>query len=210
MSITVADLTAHAQLGLRVVWADEQAAACPWSWVHSSDLADPTPFLGEGDALLTTGTQWSSDDEIEPWVARLAAAGVPGIGFGTEVIRDGTPDALVAACERHGIALLEVPYRTPFIAVTRAVADADARERYARVRWTLETQRALALAALRPEGVAAVLAELARRIEAPVALVSLVEAESAHGEAPETVAEAARRMLTAGRRAARTVDGWSL
>lgn len=210
MPITVADLTAHAHLGLRIVWADEQAAARPWNWVHSSDLADPTPFLGDGDALLTTGTQWNSDDEIEPWVARLAVAGVPGVGFGTEVIRDGTPDALVAACARHGIALLEVPYRTPFIAVTRAVADADARERYARVRWTLETQRALALAALRPDGVAAVLAELARRIDAPVALVSLVEAEGADGEAPETVADSAQRMLAAGRRAARTVDGWSL
>ena len=194
MPITVADLTAHAHLGLRIVWADEQAAARPWNWVHSSDLADPTPFLGDGDALLTTGTQWNSDDEIEPWVARLAVAGVPGVGFGTEVIRDGTPDALVAACARHGIALLEVPYRTPFIAVTRAVADADARERYARVRWTLETQRALALAALRPDGVAAV----------------LVEAEGADGEAPETVADSAQRMLAAGRRAARTVDGWSL
>ena len=80
MPITVADLTAHAHLGLRIVWADEQAAARPWNWVHSSDLADPTPFLGDGDALLTTGTQWNSDDEIEPWVARLAVAGVPGVG----------------------------------------------------------------------------------------------------------------------------------
>jgi purine catabolism regulator len=100
-----------------------------------------------------------------------------------------------------------VPYRTPFIAVTRAVADADAHERYARVRWTLETQRSLALAALRPEGVAAVLGELARRIEAPVALL---ESGGSGDKAPEAVADAAQRMLSAGRRAARTVDGWSL
>lgn len=207
MPITLAELTTRRDLGLRTVWADDAAAARPWNWVHSSDLADPTPFLGEGDALLTTGTQWSSDDDIDPWVARLADAGVPGIGFGTEVIRDGTPDALVAACAAHGVALVEVPYRTPFIAVTRAVADADARERYARVRWTLETQRALAIAALRPDGVTAVLAELARRIEAPVALL---EPEGTRGEVPESVADTAVRMLTAGRRAARTVDGWSL
>lgn len=207
MPITLAELTADAGLGLRVVWADDEARVRPWSWVHSSDLADPTPFLGDGDALLTTGTQWSSDDDIEPWVARLAAAGVPGIGFGTEVIRDGTPEALVAACRQHGVALVEVPYRTPFIAVTRAVADADARERYARVRWTLATQRALALAALRPSGVSAVLDELGRRIDAPVALLG---ADGRHGDAPETVADAAQRMLTAGRRAARTVDDWSL
>ncbi|MER3389456.1 MAG: PucR family transcriptional regulator ligand-binding domain-containing protein [Microcella sp.] len=205
--VTVADLTAHAHLGLRIVWADDHAAARAWSWVHSSDLADPTPFLGVGDALLTTGTQWTSDDDIEPWVGRLAEAGVPGVGFGTEVIRDGTPEALISACRRHGIALIEVPYRTPFIAVTRAVADADAHQRYARVRWTLDTQRALALAALRPDGVAAVLAELGRRIDAPVALV---QTDSAQSAAPDAVTEAAHRMLAAGRRAARSVDGWSL
>lgn len=218
MPVTLAELTNHPRLGLRTIWADEAAAARPWNWVHSSDLADPTPFLGAGDALLTTGTQWSTDDDIAPWVARLAATGVPGIGFGTEVIRDGTPDALVAACADHGIALVEVPYRTPFIAVVHAVADADARERYARVRWTLATQRALAIAALRPDGVSAVIAELSRRIDAPVALV---EAEtlaatpgaaptSAPEDVPDVVAEAATRMLTAGRRAARTVGGWSL
>lgn len=207
MPLTLAELTARPDLGLRTVWADETAATRPWNWVHSSDLADPTPFLGDGDALLTTGTQWSSDDDIDPWVARLAAAGVPGIGFGTEVIRDGTPDALVAACAAHGVALIEVPYRTPFIAVTRAVADAEARERYARVRWTLDTQRALAIAALRPDGVTAVIGELARRIDAPVALL---EPGGTPGEVPESVADTAMRMLTAGRRAARTVDGWSL
>ncbi|MFL0712269.1 MAG: PucR family transcriptional regulator ligand-binding domain-containing protein [Microcella pacifica] len=210
MPITLAELTAHAGLGLRTVWADEVAAARPWNWVHSSDLDDPTPFLGAGDALLTTGTQWSSDDNIAPWVARLAAAGVPGVGFGTEVIRDGTPNALTAACERHGIALIEVPYRTPFIAVTRAVADADARERYARVRWTLDAQSALAIAALRPDGLTAVLDELGRRIEAPVALFVAADPSRARGSAPIAIAESAGRMLAAGRRAARTLDGWSL
>jgi purine catabolism regulator len=210
MPITLAELVAHAHLGLRTVWADEAAAARPWNWVHSSDLADPTPFLGAGDALLTTGTQWRRDDDIAPWLARLAAAGVPGVGFGTEVIRDGTPDALVAACEAHGIALVEVPYRTPFIAVAHAVADADARERYARISWTLEVQRALSIAALRPDGVTAVLAVLGRRIEAPVALLRTGGASPMDADAPEAVAEEALRMLAAGRRAARPVDGWSL
>lgn len=46
-------------------------------WVHSSDLADPTPFLSEGLALLTTGTQFleSGDDPavFAGYVHRLAA-----------------------------------------------------------------------------------------------------------------------------------------
>lgn len=209
MPVTLDTLLARRELQLRLIWADDAARERPWAWVHSSDLADPTPFLSPGDALLTTGTQWASDDDIAPWVERLAAAGVPAVGFGTEVIRDGTPDALTEACAAHGIALLEVPYRTPFIAVARAVADLDAEERYARVRWTLETQRAIAVAALRPAGLGAVVAELARRIAAPAAIVR--EGSEVLGDAPpRAVLDQALALLRAGRRAARTVDDWSL
>lgn len=209
MPVTLDAVLARRELQLRLVWADDDARARAWGWVHSSDLVDPTPFLSPGDALLTTGTQWSSDDDIAPWVTRLAAAGVPAIGFGTEVIRDGTPDALEAACAAHGVALLEVPYRTPFIAVARAVADLETEERYARVRWTLETQRAIAVAALRPSGIAAVVAELARRIGADAGIVD--PSGSVLGTSPpQPVLDEALGMLRAGRRAARAVDGWSL
>lgn len=209
MPVTLEAVLARRELQLRLIWADDAARARAWGWVHSSDLADPTPFLSPGDALLTTGTQWASDDDIAPWVARLAAAGVPAVGFGTEVIRDGTPDALTEACAAHGIAVLEVPYRTPFIAVARAVADLDAEERYARVRWTLETQRAIAVAALRPTGLAAVVAELARRIGAEAGIVG--PSGNVLGATPPTVVlDEALGMLRAGRRAARTLDDWSL
>ncbi|OYX57491.1 MAG: hypothetical protein B7Y93_02860 [Micrococcales bacterium 32-70-13] len=209
MPVPLDAVLARRELQLRLVWADDDARGRAWGWVHSSDLADPTPFLSPGDALLTTGTQWVSDDDIAPWVARLAAAGVPAIGFGTEVIRDGTPDALTEACAAHGVALLEVPYRTPFIAVARAVADLDAEERYARVRWTLETQRAIAVAALRPTGLAAVVAELSRRIGAEAGIVG-ASGEVLGSTPPTTVLDEALGLLRAGRRAARTVDDWSL
>lgn len=209
MPVTLDAVLARRELELRLVWADDTARARSWGWVHSSDLADPTPFLSPGDALLTTGTQWASDDDIAPWVARLAAAGVPAVGFGTEVIRDGTPDALAEACAAHGIVLLEVPYRTPFIAVARAVADLDAEERYARVRWTLETQRAIAVAALKQAGLGAVVAELARRIGAEAGIVGAGGAVLGVTP-PAAVLGEALGMLRAGRRAARTLDDWSL
>lgn len=209
MPVTLDAVLARRELDLRLIWADEAARARPWGWVHSSDLVDPTPFLSPGDALLTTGTQWANDDDIAPWVARLAATGVPAVGFGTEVIRDGTPEALTEACTAHGIAVLEVPYRTPFIAVARAVADLETDERFARVRWTLETQRAIAVAALRPTGLAAVVAELARRIGAEAGIVD--PSGSVLGTTPPTaVLDEALAMLSAGRRAARTLDDWNL
>ncbi|MFE7846603.1 PucR family transcriptional regulator [Microbacterium sp. NPDC057407] len=138
-------------------------------WVHSSDLSDPTPFLSEGLVLLTTGRQFQDapDDPgaYRAYVHRLAARGVVGLGFGTEVVRDGIPPALVEACRSERMPLFEVPYRTPFIAVARANAEAIAAQAYARRSWALAAQRAIALAALRPDGLGATVAELARQLD---------------------------------------------
>ena len=166
---TLRTLLGRRDLGLRLV-SDRQLAGDaldrPVRWVHSSDLADPTPFLADDLVLLTTGTQFSDDDpaRVPVYVARLAARGVLALGFGTDVHRAGIPEELVAACAAQEIALFEVPYDTPFIAVARAHAEAIAAEAYARRTWALETQRALALAALRPRGLESTLIELSRRL----------------------------------------------
>lgn len=136
----------------------------PLRWVHSSDLVDPTPFLAEDLALLTTGTQFDAASDIDSYVARLSDRGVRGLGFGTEVHRHGIPEDLVDACARHGIPLFEVPYRTPFIAIARAHSEAIAAQTYARRSWALDAQRGLALAALRPRGLDAIITELSRRL----------------------------------------------
>ncbi len=141
-------------------------------WVHSTDLTDPTPFLADDLLLLTTGTQFAAADadETDSYVARLATRGVAGLGFGTEVVRDGVPPALADACARHALPLFEVPYRTPFIAIARANAEAVAAQAYARRSWALDAQRAISLAALRPDGLGATVAELAKQLGAWVGL----------------------------------------
>ena len=137
----------------------------PLDWVHSSDLTDPTPFLTGHTMLLTTGTQFPAEDDDRYYAAyadRLVAAGVVAVGFGLEVIRDGTPAALVTACAERDITLVEVPYEVPFIALIRWVADRiTARERE-RDAWTLAAQRAVSVAALTTgtlDGIVRVLAE---------------------------------------------------
>lgn len=143
-------------------------------WVHSSDLADPTPFLSDGLVLLTTGTQFhDAGDDAAPYrayVRRLARRGIAGLGFGTEVARNGIPPSLADACRDEHLVLFEVPYRTPFLAVARANAEAIAAQAYARRSWALAAQRAISLAALRPDGLGATLSELARQLEAWVGL----------------------------------------
>lgn len=155
----------------------------PVRWVHSSDLADPTPFLSEDVVLLTTGTQFAEQLDPAVYVARLRERGVHALGFGTEVVRDGIPADLIAACADARLPLFEVPYRTPFIAVARAAAEAIAAQSYARRTWSLAAQRSLALAALRPDGFDATLAELSRQLGAWVGLYDSTGTRT-HAHAP--------------------------
>ncbi|MDN3495443.1 PucR family transcriptional regulator ligand-binding domain-containing protein [Planococcus sp. APC 4015] len=168
---TLGTLLARGDLRLRLEGdADAAARDRQIRWVHSSDLADPTPFLSEGLVLLTTGTQFQDADSYGDYVRRLSARGVVALGFGTEVVRDGIPPELALACRDEAMPLFEVPYRTPFIAVARANAEAIAAAAYARRSWALAAQRAIALAALRPDGLGATLAELARQLDTWVGL----------------------------------------
>ncbi|GAA1853619.1 PucR family transcriptional regulator ligand-binding domain-containing protein [Microbacterium koreense] len=169
---TLRALLARRDLHLRLASSDDVAVDEPVRWVHSSDLGDPTPFLSEGLVLLTTGTQFQGPDAVtaRDYVDRLTARGVVGLGFGTEVVRDGIPPELLAACAEAAMPLFEVPYRTPFIAIARANAEATAAEAYARRSWALSAQRAISLAALRPDGLGATLSELAKQLGAWVGL----------------------------------------
>ncbi|MRH27771.1 PucR family transcriptional regulator [Microbacterium sp. SYP-A9085] len=163
----------HLRLALDEDDLDPAALQRAVRWVHSSDLADPTPFLSDDLVLMTTGTQFpdSADAAVfEAYVRRLGERGVCALGFGTDVVRAGIPDLLVQACRAQRMPLFEVPYRTPFLAIARAHAEAIAAQAYARRSWALAAQRAIALAALRPDGLTATLAELARQLDAWVGL----------------------------------------
>lgn len=221
---TLRALLARPDLALRLA-SDEASLAqdaldAPLRWVHSSDLADPTPFLADDLLLLTTGTQFAPapGTDVTPaaagaYVARLRARGVRGLGFGTEVVRDGIPPALVIACRDERMPLFEVPYRTPFIALARANAEAIAAQAYARRTWALSAQRAISLAALRPDGLGATVAELARQLGAWVGLFDAAgtltqgyPAAGPGGEILESVTIEAGAVLRRGTRAASQLE----
>lgn len=199
---TLSTLLSRRDLALRLIsdpTALPGALDRPLRWVHSSDLADPTPFLADDLALLTTGTQFADDDRAgtRAYVGRLLERGVVGLGFGTAVHRAGIPDELVAACADGGLPLFEVPYDTPFIAVARAHAAAIAAQAYARRTWALDAQRALAVAALRPRGLESTLSELARRLGRWVGMFDatgmLVHEHPEHQIAPAETGQLAAR-----------------
>ncbi|MFC4139667.1 MULTISPECIES: PucR family transcriptional regulator [unclassified Microbacterium] len=207
---TLRTLLARPALKLRLLPAELPDGALDRAlrWVHSSDLADPTPFLADDLVLLTTGTQLERTP-VADYVDRLAQRGVIGLGFGSDVHRAGVPEDLAEACAARGIPLFEVPYGTPFIAVARAHAEAIAEQAYSRRTWALEAQRALAIASLRPQGLDAALTELSRRLGCGVTMFDdaggLVHEHPSGAATAELTAHAAA-LLARGATASETIE----
>ena len=161
-TIPVQDLLTLPELGLRVL-AGAAGLDREVSWAHVSEMVDPTEFLRGGELLLLIGVSLPAGEQAQhTYVDRLAAAGVAAIGFGVGVTWDEVPPALVAAAERVGLPLLEVPRATPFLAITRAVAQAINRRELAANDYLMHAQRSLTAAAVGRGGLAAVLDEVRR------------------------------------------------
>ncbi|MEV4017106.1 PucR family transcriptional regulator [Nonomuraea angiospora] len=138
-------------------------------WVAVSELADPTPYLEGGELLLTTGMRMEGDQS--QYVARLVARGVAGLGFGVGVSHEEVPPALVTAAEEAGLPLFEVPRETPFIAIGKGVSELLAAEQYDEISRAFAAQGRLTRAALRPEGMHAVIDRLAKEVGGWAALL---------------------------------------
>ncbi|MFC5252495.1 helix-turn-helix domain-containing protein [Streptomyces nigrescens] len=237
--VPLADLLARTDLGLRQIAGPRQGVAI--HWVHTSEMADPVPYLLGGEMLLTAGvhlaevmggtegaggaaarpgasdaagpglagaagpdpsaaaepgkahaarTPGALDAYLDGYAARTVAAGAAALGFGIAPVHDTVPAALVAACDRHGLPLVEVPAGTPFTAVESAVWQAVTEARHRELTRLSEAQRALAAAAARPDPATAVLRTLARHVHGWTALLAPDGAQ--HGSAGPRPATAVR------------------
>ncbi|MBB5956800.1 purine catabolism regulator [Saccharothrix tamanrassetensis] len=184
MPLTVAGLAREVGLPVHV----DTGLDRPIAWVHSTELADPTPFLAGGELLLTTGIALGPH---RSYVRRLVAAGAVGLGFGTGLSHAHVPPELVDAARREGLPLLEVPREVPFIAITKAVSRAVAADDYAALTRTSEAQHALTRAALASTG--AVVRRLAALVGGAAALLDGAgEPVHVSGDLPDLRAEAGR------------------
>lgn len=214
--VLLTDLLAVSAFGLRSLVAPSGPVSL--SWAHGSDLNDPTPFTEPGQLLLTTGRQFEDHDSparYDDYVRRLVDARVAAVGFGTEVIRHGTPAELAAACAAHGLPLIEIPYDTPFIAISRWVADQQAAAARSRLDWAVNAQSAISTAAIGSGGLATAITRAATLLHAAIVVLDPdLELVASHPPAEAGGADAAPivpldqvgKLLRAGRRAAIQLD----
>ncbi|MFE1252530.1 PucR family transcriptional regulator ligand-binding domain-containing protein [Streptomyces fungicidicus] len=192
-------LLAREDLGLRrIAGPDDPGTVIRWA--HASEMADPYPYLLGGELLLSAGVhipEGAGPGYFDAYVSRIVAAGGAALGFGVAPVHEAVPKALVEACEMHGLPLLEVPPRTTFSAVARAVWQLMAQARLAELRRVTEAQQSLAAAATRPDPLRPVLRRLAQRLNGWAALYAPDTTElAASGPPPPPTAHQALTNLT--------------
>ncbi|SBU97957.1 PucR C-terminal helix-turn-helix domain-containing protein [Streptomyces sp. Ncost-T6T-1] len=191
--IPLAELLASKDLGLRRIAGPAEAELL---WVHTSEMADPYPYLLGGELLLSAGVLLTDPDH---YVGRLVEAGAAALGFGVRPVHETVPGALIEACDRQGLPLLEVPPETPFTAIARTVWRLMAEARHRELRRVTRAQQALATAAARPDPVPAVLHQLAAQLGGrAVLLTARGEEVHAAGRDPAEEIDTAGRPLAPG------------
>jgi PucR family transcriptional regulator, purine catabolism regulatory protein len=164
--VTVRDLLGELD-GLRLL-AGQDAIEVPVRWVHITELRDPTPWLSGGELLLTTGMQLDTPQRQREFIQRLASHRLAGLGFGTGFGHSEVPPALLETARECDFPVFEVPYETPFIAVTEAAFTRLVNEQYAVLRRALAAHERLERVVLSELGLEALAGTLATLIGAAV------------------------------------------
>lgn len=161
-------------------------------WVEPSELEDPTPYLLDGEFLLTAGLPFlgsgGAGDLVDAYVQRLVGARVSALGFGLEPYFDAVPGSVVQACRRHNLTLVAVPKTVPFAAVGLAFSQLLESDNATTFRQLADTNRQLMRAVLSSRPEHELLAALVQRVPVWAVLVGADGRVRARGTAGSTAA----------------------
>ncbi len=151
--------------------AGTQASEAPVRWVHISELEDPTPWLSGGELMLTTGIPLDSAAKQRTYIGLLADHNLAGLGFGTGFSHKKLPKALVEEARKRDFPLFEVPYSTPFIAITEKAFARLVNEQYEVLQRGIAVQRRLERLVLEERGLEEIAATISSAVGGTVAIL---------------------------------------
>lgn len=198
MTVPLRDVVARTDLRLGVLTGDVEGRVV--RWVHICELPHPKLYLTGQELLLTAGVNFPTvDEEIDHYVARLVEADPAALGFGVTPVYDAVPDSLVAACARHGLPLLEVPADVSFLRISETVSGMLAAAERADARRLATAQATLTRAAARPNGLDAVVTQLARQLDGWVLLTDAANRHVVGSQVPAVLADEVAELTAAVR-----------
>jgi purine catabolism regulator len=170
MAVTLAQLLAAPSLHLKLAGTARGRPDVPITWVAPTELEDPRHFLSGGEVVLTTGLRQKSAAAQRRFVHSAHEAGAAAIGFALGLSHRRIPAAFLAEADALDLPVFEVPYETPFVAISRMVADAISADHYGKLERLLRDHQALAGSLLGGGGLPALLRSLAAMMGTDVAL----------------------------------------
>jgi purine catabolism regulator len=142
------------------------------TWLHVSELEDPTQFLEGGEFLLTTGLGVGDlESSQRAYVRRLAEKDLAGLGFGIGFGFAGVPAVMVEEANRLRFPIVTVPYEVPFVAITKAAFTHLGSEQLERMTRALAVHERLAEAVVEGRGLHALLSIVCTHLECSLALL---------------------------------------
>jgi PucR family transcriptional regulator, purine catabolism regulatory protein len=169
--LTVKDIAELPELGLAVA-AGSDGLDNEVSWLHVSELTDPTQFLEGGEFLLTTGLGVADMATTQrAYVRRLAKHGLAGLGFGIGFGFAEVPPPIAEEANKLSFPILTVPYEVPFVAITKAAVTRLTSEQLEQQTRALAVHERLAEAVLEGRGLQALLAILCNHLDCSLALL---------------------------------------
>lgn len=133
MGITVAELLEIPHLRLRL-HSGGSGLHRELSWTHTSDLPQPWEWVTGGELLMTNGMSFPRRAaEQEDLVVRLVGAGASALAIGEQMYCPPLTRAFARASDRLEFPVMWVHYPLPFVAISRAVAEATLIEQSQRV-----------------------------------------------------------------------------
>lgn len=174
---------------------DAGNSGAPLRWVEPSELEDPTPYLLDGEFLLTAGLPFvgggGSEEAVDAYVRRLVQARVGALGFGLEPYFDAVPDPVVRACRQHNLTLVAIPESLPFAALGLEFSRLLESDNAKTFRQLADTSRQLMRAVLSARPEHELLAALVQRVPVWAVLVGADGRVRARGSGPSPGPQAA-------------------
>jgi purine catabolism regulator len=214
MSITVRELLEMPHLRLRL-HSGEAGLDREVTWTHTSDLPDPWQWLTGGELLMTNGMSFPDAAAAqEHLLDELDRVGVSALAIGEEMYCPRLTQRFTRASERLGLPVLWIRYPLPFVAISRAVAEATLLEQSQRLMRTARIYNAIRHTTTGDVDRSRIADALTRELRCPVFVCDRLTAEAYHPggpAAPDVVREAVRTAsegtLAAGARSIVTSTG---
>jgi PucR family transcriptional regulator, purine catabolism regulatory protein len=121
--VQLGDLLGEGGLALNLVSGSQRQLKVEVSWVHPTELDDPTPWMQGGELVLTAGTWLRDADQTREWFDRLSRVGAVGVGLGLGLCFEHVPGEMLEGANHAGLPLLTVPRETPFAEVAQWALD---------------------------------------------------------------------------------------